>query len=175
MTNTSVDFVGAQPLSSFTFRTKGHCWAMHYLLCLLYSLSLPVLGKAPILPHCPRNDAVTRPRHISRQSFPPGLHKLTSQLQFNSCLHFEITVFLTITRDSVTTRMLAAGIDRRLSSTNARMAGPKLTLYVDTVSPFAYEAYYILRVSSQYAFPMSLSQFPVKVYFQIPSEREKPE
>ncbi|PMD35469.1 HCCA isomerase/glutathione S-transferase kappa [Hyaloscypha variabilis F] len=25
------------------------------------------------------------------------------------------------------------------------MAGPKLTLYVDTVSPFAYEAYYILR------------------------------
>lgn len=27
------------------------------------------------------------------------------------------------------------------------MARPKITLYVDTVSPFAYEAYYILRVS----------------------------
>jgi len=26
-------------------------------------------------------------------------------------------------------------------------SGPKLTLYVDTVSPFAYEAYWILRVS----------------------------
>jgi len=26
------------------------------------------------------------------------------------------------------------------------MARPKITLYVDTVSPFAYEAYYILRV-----------------------------
>jgi len=25
-------------------------------------------------------------------------------------------------------------------------ARPKITLYVDTVSPFAYEAYYILRV-----------------------------
>ena len=27
---------------------------------------------------------------------------------------------------------------------------PKLTLYVDTVSPFAYEAYYILRVRAIY-------------------------
>lgn len=27
-----------------------------------------------------------------------------------------------------------------------RMARPKITLYVDTVSPFAYEAYYVLRV-----------------------------
>jgi hypothetical protein len=27
------------------------------------------------------------------------------------------------------------------------MVGPKLTLYVDTVSQLAYEAYYILRVS----------------------------
>lgn len=26
------------------------------------------------------------------------------------------------------------------------MARPKITLYVDTVSPFAYQAYYILRV-----------------------------
>jgi hypothetical protein len=26
------------------------------------------------------------------------------------------------------------------------MARPKITLYVDTVSPFAYEAYYVLRV-----------------------------
>jgi hypothetical protein len=32
-------------------------------------------------------------------------------------------------------------------STNARMVGLKLTLYVDTVSQLAYEAYYILRVS----------------------------
>ncbi len=32
---------------------------------------------------------------------------------------------------------------------NRNMASrPKITLYVDTVSPFAYEAYYILRVSS---------------------------
>jgi hypothetical protein len=44
--------------------------------------------------------------------------------------------------------VFAAAIGRRLVSTNARMAGPKLTLYVDTVSPFSYEAYYILRVSS---------------------------
>jgi len=29
----------------------------------------------------------------------------------------------------------------------ANMARPKITLYVDTVSPFAYEAYHILRVS----------------------------
>jgi hypothetical protein len=43
--------------------------------------------------------------------------------------------------------MFAAAIGQRLVSTNVRMAGPKLTLYVDTVSPFAYEAYYILRVS----------------------------
>lgn len=28
----------------------------------------------------------------------------------------------------------------------ARMTSAKLKLYVDTVSPFAYEAYYILRV-----------------------------
>lgn len=27
------------------------------------------------------------------------------------------------------------------------MAVPKITLFVDTVSPFAYEAYHILRVS----------------------------
>ena len=27
------------------------------------------------------------------------------------------------------------------------MATPKITLYIDTVSPFAYIAYYILRVS----------------------------
>jgi len=27
------------------------------------------------------------------------------------------------------------------------MASPKITLYVDTVSPFAYEAYWLLRVS----------------------------
>ena len=27
------------------------------------------------------------------------------------------------------------------------VARPKITLYVDTVSPFAYEAYWILRVS----------------------------
>jgi hypothetical protein len=30
------------------------------------------------------------------------------------------------------------------------MPGPRLTLYVDTVSPFAYEAYYILRVSARH-------------------------
>jgi hypothetical protein len=42
----------------------------------------------------------------------------------------------------------------RLSSTlrnsvkvaTAKMATPKITLYVDTVSPFAYLAYYIFRV-----------------------------
>ena len=33
-----------------------------------------------------------------------------------------------------------------IKSTIARMAPAKLKLYVDTVSPFAYEAYYILRV-----------------------------
>jgi hypothetical protein len=32
------------------------------------------------------------------------------------------------------------------TATTAVMARPKITLYVDTVSPFAYEAYYILRV-----------------------------
>lgn len=31
---------------------------------------------------------------------------------------------------------------------SAATMAPKLTLYVDTVSPFAYEAYYILRVCS---------------------------
>jgi hypothetical protein len=30
------------------------------------------------------------------------------------------------------------------------MAGPKITLYVDIVSPFAYMAYYMLRVSNPY-------------------------
>jgi hypothetical protein len=48
--------------------------------------------------------------------------------------------------------MLAAAIGRRFLSTTARMAGPKLTLYVDTVSPFSYEAYYILRVSTRHTF-----------------------
>ncbi|KAL2018048.1 hypothetical protein VTK56DRAFT_1314 [Thermocarpiscus australiensis] len=33
----------------------------------------------------------------------------------------------------------------RTTTTAVRMALPKITLYVDTVSPFAYEAYYILR------------------------------
>ena len=33
-----------------------------------------------------------------------------------------------------------------IKSTITRMAPAKLKLYVDTVSPFAYEAYYILRV-----------------------------
>jgi hypothetical protein len=33
-----------------------------------------------------------------------------------------------------------------IKPTIARMAPAKLKLYVDTVSPFAYEAYYILRV-----------------------------
>jgi hypothetical protein len=28
------------------------------------------------------------------------------------------------------------------------MAAPKITLYLDTVSPFAYIAYYVLRVSN---------------------------
>jgi hypothetical protein len=32
------------------------------------------------------------------------------------------------------------------TTTAAVMTRPKITLYVDTVSPFAYEAYYILRV-----------------------------
>lgn len=44
----------------------------------------------------------------------------------------------------------------RLSSTlrnsvkiaTVKMAAPKITLYVDTVSPFAYLAYYIFRVCS---------------------------
>ena len=31
-------------------------------------------------------------------------------------------------------------------SVQASMARPKITLYVDTVSPFAYEAFYVLRV-----------------------------
>jgi len=31
-----------------------------------------------------------------------------------------------------------------------KMVNPKITLYVDTVSPFAYEAYWLLRVSSTY-------------------------
>lgn len=47
---------------------------MDYLLCLLYSLGLPVLGKAPILPHCPAmmlppdlgTSAASRPRPISQ-------------------------------------------------------------------------------------------------------------
>ena len=30
------------------------------------------------------------------------------------------------------------------------MAPPKITLFVDTVSPFAYEAYHILRVSASH-------------------------
>ena len=33
------------------------------------------------------------------------------------------------------------------SLSSLKMARPKITLYLDTVSPFAYEAYYILRVS----------------------------
>lgn len=33
-----------------------------------------------------------------------------------------------------------------IKSAITKMAPPKLKLYVDTVSPFAYEAYYILRV-----------------------------
>ena len=35
------------------------------------------------------------------------------------------------------------------------MATPKLTLYVDIVSPFAYLAFYVIRVSSE-NFSMSL-------------------
>jgi hypothetical protein len=35
---------------------------------------------------------------------------------------------------------------RTTRTTTFRMARPKITLYVDTVSPFAYLAYYILRV-----------------------------
>jgi hypothetical protein len=31
--------------------------------------------------------------------------------------------------------------------TRVEMPSPKITLYVDTVSPFAYEAYWLLRVS----------------------------
>ena len=42
--------------------------------------------------------------------------------------------------------MLAAAIGRRLLS-STRMAGPKVTLYVDTVSPFGYQAYWIMRAS----------------------------
>jgi hypothetical protein len=49
---------------------------------------------------------------------------------------------------------------------NARMAGPKLTLYVDTVSPFSYEAYYILRVSSGHASSLGLSRTSVRGYVQ---------
>jgi hypothetical protein len=36
-------------------------------------------------------------------------------------------------------------VTRRHKQNYSRMA-PKLTLYIDTVSPFAYEAFYILRV-----------------------------
>lgn len=39
------------------------------------------------------------------------------------------------------------------------MGSPKLTLYVDTVSPFAYEAYYILRASSFLSFALYLVFF----------------
>jgi hypothetical protein len=49
---------------------------------------------------------------------------------------------------------MLAGIGQRMlartfaSNLTATMAGQKkLTLYIDTVSPFAYEAYWILRVS----------------------------
>ena len=41
---------------------------------------------------------------------------------------------------------LSPGLWHTLNS-SIKMARPKITLYVDTVSPFAYEAYYILRVS----------------------------
>jgi hypothetical protein len=37
----------------------------------------------------------------------------------------------------------------------AVMAGPKLKLYVDTVSPFAYMAYYITRVRSIFLHPLA--------------------
>lgn len=44
-------------------------------------------------------------------------------------------------------RLLRTPLRRTARAAIANMARPKITLYVDTVSPFAYEAYYILRVS----------------------------
>ena len=38
------------------------------------------------------------------------------------------------------------------------MPSPKITLYVDTVSPFAYEAFYILRVRCPAPAPARLSR-----------------
>lgn len=45
------------------------------------------------------------------------------------------------------------------------MAGPKITLYLDVVSPFAYIAYYVLRVSAAVSFRMIARQSKTISFF----------
>jgi hypothetical protein len=90
-----------------------------------------------------------QPRHIGPASF--------REPRTNAAQRLIIKYLDSFPRCSASNhRTLAAPIGRTpiFIPTNPRMAGPKLTLYVDTVSPFAYEAYYILRVGARRASPI---------------------
>jgi len=151
-TNTSFDFLGGQPLCDFTFRLKvtiGRCTI--YFVYFTWPYSVKPLSY-PTAPHwCCHSTSAHQPLTAPAQF----TNRPRSSSLIDVCYLKQLYSWLS--RDLVAARMLASGIGRRLSSTKTRMAGPKLTLYVDTVSPFAYEAYYILRVSSRYVSSVSLS------------------
>ena len=111
------------------------------LFCLHLS---PILEICTTLPH---NDAVPC-RDLGISALVGFMLRLRLRHhEPRSINDYNTALFLLVDR-ALMVHMLAASLRQRLLSTNARMAGPKLTLYVDTVSPFSYEAYYILRVSS---------------------------
>ncbi|KAG5208352.1 hypothetical protein GY631_5710 [Trichophyton interdigitale] len=75
--------------------------------------------------------AMPRPRQSRSQHLPPSSPSSTSALSLG--------------------RRFSTAAAPGLPSTVTKMAAPKITLYVDIVSPFAYIAYHVLRNSPVFA------------------------